>query len=118
MNISRTLLQSEVCRKYGSPIVESPMHYKVGAAKGLGDGPGIINGLRHPATEDTTGWYLWPGTELEERADFFDPLHAYHLLDIAPSIIRFLSLAPGWRFLIDDRNGYEDVWFDARLLEV
>ena len=118
MSIGMTLLQSDVCRKYGSPVVESPMHHKVGIAMGVGVIPGIINGLRHPTTVDTTGWYLWPEGELSDREDFFEPYHAAHLLDFAPSVVRFLCLAPGWRFLIDERNGYEDVWFDPALLEI
>ncbi|WP_441007151.1 immunity protein Imm33 domain-containing protein, partial [Neisseria meningitidis] len=32
-----------------------------------------------------------------------------------PEIIPFLTLPPGYRFLIGE-NGYEDVWFDELLL--
>jgi hypothetical protein len=71
MSINVTLLQADVCRKYGSSIVESPMHHKVGVAKGIGDLPGIVNGLRHPVTVGMTGWYLWPGVELSDHEDFF-----------------------------------------------
>ena len=34
-----------------------------------------------------------------------------------PQIIEYLDLPPGYRFLIDD-NGYEDVWFDPKLMQI
>lgn len=118
MDTEVTLLQMKVCRKYDSPVVATPSHFKVGIANGVGEVPGVINGLRHPVTSDSAGWYFWPGEELSYDEDFFRPYHAFHLLELVPSVVKFLSLAPGWRLLIDERNGYEDVWFDPRLLEV
>ncbi|HEY4324361.1 MAG TPA: hypothetical protein VGN20_10250 [Mucilaginibacter sp.] len=41
-------------------------------------------------------------------------MHISHLLDIYPTAIDYLGLAPGWRFLIDEE--YEDVWYDSNLL--
>ena len=38
-----------------------------------------------------------------------------HLSEHLPEILRYLSLPPGFRFLIDN-EGYEDVWFDESLL--
>ena len=42
------------------------------------------------------------------------PMHIYHLLELCPKAIKYLGLAPGWRFLFD--NTYEDVWYDQSLL--
>ena len=38
----------------------------------------------------------------------WNALHAVHLADHCPSVLPYLGLPPGWRFLI--APGYEDVW--------
>jgi hypothetical protein len=73
-----------------------------------------INGLRHPITEGTTGWYIWCGEQLAEAGDFFQPLCVDHLLDRMPAVADFLALPPGYRFLI--HGTYRDIWFDEGLL--
>ena len=87
----------------------------VGAARNLGTGRFPLNGLRHPPTPTSSGWYLWAGTELSDAPDFFDPLHGVHLTERCPDILPYLALPPGWRFLF--APGHEDVWFDPLLLE-
>ena len=72
-----------------------------------------INGIRHNQESGTTGWYLWTG-EYSSEADFFQPLHAKHLDEKCPQVLKYLGLSPGWRFLI--ANNHEDVWFDECLL--
>jgi hypothetical protein len=110
--------QRAVCTQYGSPIVPSPGDMKVGLSRQDWGKPRIVNGLRHPLTADTAGWYFWLGDHLSQDADFFRALHVWHLPESAPSVVRYLLLAPGWRFLIDVSNGYEDVWYDPQLLDV
>ena len=73
-----------------------------------------VNGLRHRVAADTCGWYIWAGEVLPEDDDFFVPLHVEHVSQWRPEIIPYLSLPPGWRFLI--APGYEDVWYDHTLL--
>jgi len=75
-----------------------------------------LNGLRHPAEQHTSGWYIWAG-EYSVANDFFNPVHAYHLLATKPNIIKYLGLPTGYRFLIDD-EGYEDIWYDETLLNI
>jgi len=75
---------------------------------------GPLNGLRHPPTATTCGWYLWGGLEFSEDPEFFLPIHVFHIPQRVPRAEKYLGLAPGWRFLID--ANYEDVWFDANLL--
>jgi hypothetical protein len=74
-----------------------------------------IHGMRIAPTETTSGWFIWCG-ELSDADDFFSPLHLEHLGDYLPAAAEYLDLPPGYRFLIDGEN-YEDVWFDASLLE-
>jgi hypothetical protein len=74
-----------------------------------------LNGLRHPLSADTTGWYVWGG-EYSDNVDFFQPIHAKHLHESCPQIVKFLGLPPGYRFLTDDEH--QDVWFDETLLKV
>jgi len=61
----------------------------------------------------TNGWYIWAG-EYSSRKDFFAPLHAAHLPEYYPDIVRFLGLPRGCRFLI--AGEHIDVWFDDSLL--
>ena len=63
---------------------------------------------------DMTGWYIWSGEYVSADLDFFDPLHVFHLNDLCPEIVKYLALAPGWRFLFSPMQ--EDVWFDEKLL--
>lgn len=84
------------------------------ALKTIGAMP--VHGLRHPFDGETNGWYLWCG-EYSDDSNFFQPLHVEHLSHHLPQVEKFLSLPPGYRFLIDD-SGYEDIWFDESLLKV
>ena len=97
-----------------TPLTPAP-HTKVGLAlTSLGKLP--INGLRHAPTATTNGWYIWCGTELLSEPDFFAPLHIEHIHDYLPQVVEYLDLPPGYRFLIDGQD-FEDVWFDASLLD-
>ncbi|HLJ88952.1 MAG TPA: hypothetical protein VKZ53_19185 [Candidatus Angelobacter sp.] len=75
-----------------------------------------MNGLRHPPTGDTTGWYIWCGEHFSESPGFFAPLHTSHIYEEYPELTKLLGLPPGYRFLIAD--AYLDIWYDASLLNV
>jgi hypothetical protein len=107
--------QIEICAKYGTELVASPPHLKVGIARKVKDGLLPLNGLRLRPQEGTTGWFIWAGEVFSQDPNFFLPLHVCHLQDWCPQIIRFLGLPPGWRFLA--AGDYEDVWEDRSLLE-
>jgi hypothetical protein len=78
-------------------------------------GNSIIHGLRHPPENNSNGWYIWSG-DFKETDDFFQPVCLQHLRNyIKIDLTEYLDLPPGYRFLIDT-NGYEDVWFDQKLL--
>lgn len=106
--------QKEICKKYQSKWTPINNKMKVGFGSDLTSNP--INGLRHPQEKGTTGWYIWTG-EFSNTDDFFKPICAEHLLQIRPDIIKYFGLEVGYRFLIDDK-GYEDVWFDEKLLTI
>ncbi|SRR6266852_576862 len=105
-----------VCRKYRADPLDAPDDFKAGVAANVKIDISPINGLRHPPVGDTTGWYIWAGQVLSDDPDFFAPVHIRHLSELRPDVLRYLALPPGWRFLI--AGGYEDVWFDASLLNV
>jgi hypothetical protein len=109
-------IQRSICIKYNAPFVSCPPNSIVGISRNVRDGAQPINGLRHPVEGETSGWYIWGGEELSDDPDFFLPLHIEHLLEWCPDIIKFLGLAPGWRFLYTPN--YEDVWEDKKLLEI
>lgn len=95
-------------------FVPAPMGLKVGISPNVRAGLMPLNGLRHRPEGDTTGWYLWAGETMGSEPDFFVPLHIEHLSVWYPSVVPFLGLPPGWRFLVAD--AYEDVWEDPTLL--
>jgi hypothetical protein len=106
--------QEKVCSRLSAefcPIDEASM---LGVSEGVLKGEQPVHGLRHPSENGTCGWYLWTG-EFSDTDDFFQPLHVSHLYERKHAVIPYLGLPPGWRFLIADQ--YEDVWFDAALLD-
>ena len=107
--------QKSICNKYEASFVESSSDLKVGISLNVKDGLMPINGLRHMPEGDTSGWYIWAGKEYSEDSNFFHPLHIEHINEWNPIILKYLGLAPGWRFLITE--DYEDVWFDESLLK-
>lgn len=110
-------IQHELCSKFRTSFYETPEFLKVGIAKNLiYDQARPINGLRHPQEGDSSGWYIWGGKNFSYADDFFLPVHISHLTEICPSVVRYLALPPGWRFLISE--GYEDVWQDLSLLQI
>lgn len=105
--------QRAVCRQFAAEYVPTLQNSKIGfAASTKGMIP--INGLRHPAEGETSGWYIWYGEAFSEAADFFVPLHTYHLPEECPEILNLLGLPFGYRFLL--AGDYLDVWYDPSLL--
>ncbi len=109
--------QKLICSSFKAEYVASPADFKVGIALNTKSNLRPIHGLRHSIQGDTTGWYIWAGEELSADPNFFVPLCVKHLQEWCPDVIKYLGLAPGWRFLIDD-EGYQDVWYDASLLDI
>jgi len=107
-------LQRAVCQQYSAPFSNAADDSICGVAiSTLSLRP--LNGLRHPLSADTSGWYVWGG-EFSDRVDFFQPMHTKHFRESCPQIVKFLGLPPGYRFLTHD--GQEDVWFDETLLKI
>jgi hypothetical protein len=111
------IAQRGLCAKYGTTWCAAPGDMKVGVALNINSSTIPVNGLRHPSTRDSTGWYLWAG-EGDPLSDpgFFVPLHVEHLAEWRPEVLKFLGLPPGWRFLTD--GSHEDVWEDSSLLDI
>lgn len=104
-----------VCERFGVDPVEPESLSTIGLAlQTLEQRP--IHGLRHPIKDESNGWYIWCG-DYSDAENFFQPLHVEHLSKKLPQVQKYLSLPPGFRFLIDD-EGYEDIWFDPLLLEL
>jgi len=107
--------QKKMCERYRTAWVPAPDHLKLGIARNVRSGLLPLNGMRHPPHGDTTGWYIWAGEELSTESEFFEPLHVVHLSEWCPTVLHFLGLPPGWRFL--KAGDCEDVWEDPALLE-
>jgi hypothetical protein len=107
--------QRAICIKYGAEFFSSPPDLKVGIASNVRGGILPINGMRHPPAGDTTGWYIWAGEVLSENPEFFKASHVAHLSEWRPVVLKYLGLAPGWRFLV--ASSYQDVWRDQSLLD-
>lgn len=109
--------QKLICAQFGVSHTPSPFNKMIAVAmESFKQKVLPVHGLRHPVqNENVTNWYIWCG-EYSEAEDFFKPIHVLHLVEIYPAALKFLGLAPGWRFLTD--GSYEDVWFDKKLLEI
>lgn len=108
--------QKAICKRYKAKFTPTDMESLLGLSSNT-DGINIpINGLRHPQEGDTSGWYIWSGKEFTQDKDFFKPMHAKHLKDISPMIMKFLGLPPGYRFLYT--GDYLDIWYDPDLLNI
>jgi hypothetical protein len=108
--------QREVCLKFGTSYLLCDEWLKIGISRTFDPARFPINGLRHPPQGDTKGWYIWSGEEFSTDANVFVPLHAFHLNDRCPGIVKYFGLGTDWRFLV--APGHEDVWFDESLLNV
>ena len=110
--MSNDLSQEAICSSYGSEFRPPQEDELLGVAvSSLGLLP--LNALRHEPENGTCGWYVWGG-DYSDLPDFFQPLHAHHLVEHARQLIPFLGLAPGWRVLL--APGQCDVWRDQSLL--
>jgi hypothetical protein len=107
--------QLVVCQRFDVTPFPVSDDQKVGIARNVRTGLSPLNGLRLPPEADTTGWYIWAGEEWTDDPAFFVPLHVEHLGSWRPEVLPYLQLPPGWRFLLAPH--YEDVWFDASLLQ-
>ncbi|QDE30761.1 MULTISPECIES: hypothetical protein [Shewanella] len=104
--------QKDVCLKFGVTPFPSLEGDKIGIAiETIGKLP--INGLRHNPENGSCGWYIWCGEDMSKYADFFKPLHVSHIANYLPEVEKYLSLPPGYRFLIAGEN--VDVWHDSSL---
>lgn len=111
----RIAKRQSVCEWVGVQAQPPRPASKLGVALStLGREP--IHGLRLRPTDTTNGWYIWCGGEMSSADDFFLPLHVEHLKEHFPSVVEYLDLPPGYRFLVDGVD-FEDVWFDGSLLE-
>jgi hypothetical protein len=109
--------QLELCARFSVTPDVPDNDSKLGVAFNVRNGEAWpLNGLRHPPAQDTNGWYIWAGAELDEAEDFFQPLHVLHVAEWRPQALPYLALPVGWRFLL--APSHEDVWFDPSLLNV
>ena len=107
--------QRAVCEKYGVAFTPPEPTQIVGLARNVRSGDWPVHALRHPVEHGTSGWYIWAiHNEIPDDSSFFEPVHLEHLPEIVPSVIPYMALPPGWRFLLAPQ--YEDVWFDPQLL--
>jgi hypothetical protein len=108
--------QKEVCKKVKVNWTPVDRNFMIAINDSLFTTTQPINGLRHPRQQTIDGWYLWSGKEIpQEQNNFFVPIHIDHLIENRPLVLKYLGLPEGWRFQIND-NGYEDIWFDEKIL--
>jgi hypothetical protein len=115
MIVDLSIVQREVCQRFSLGFYGCNLALKLGVAKNVKSGLLPINGMRIEPTSETSGWYIWAGTIQSQEADFFQPLHGYHVSLWSPLVAPYLGLPPGSRFLVTDV--YEDVWIDSLLLK-
>ncbi|RXR15964.1 hypothetical protein EQG63_12045 [Flavobacterium amnicola] len=106
--------QKEICAKYNSKWKPISKNLNIGVSENLN--LETLNGLRNKTESGKVCWFIWSG-EYSTDDNFFKPICAEHLLQKKPKLIDYLGLDEGFRFLINE-NGYEDVWFDEKILEI
>ena len=70
-------MQKEICKKYDAEFLCSQSDLKVGISTNVREGMFPVNGLRHPPTSDTTGWYIYAGEVSSDDPDFYKPLRTF-----------------------------------------
>jgi len=114
MNQDPAQLQRDICAKYATWFEPCLGSDRAGLATStLKLTPSY--GVRMANSDGSSSWYIWNGPR-SESPDFFQPVHAAHLAAYIPSVIKYLGLPPGFRFIIDEA-GYEDVWFEPEVPE-
>jgi hypothetical protein len=111
---SHILEQKNICERIKVEWVPTEPFRMVGLSI-VNSNSSPFHALRHPP-DNYSGWFLW-AEEYSEADGFFKTIHAIHLLEYRPEIIKYLGLPAGYRVLIDDK-GYEDIWYDESLLDV
>ena len=107
-------LQRHVCKLYGAEYTPPLPGSKVGIAlQTMGRTP--IQGVRHPPTQTTCGWYIFAGEEWSDDPNFYQPLCVEHMDKYCAFALPFLCLPPGWWFFTDGKGQY-GAWFDEKLL--
>ena len=114
MNPASVAEQLAVCARFDAEPVPCD-GLKAGVSRSIRSDSQPLHGLRHPLGPGTSGWFFWTG-DLPESDDFFEPVHVDHLEELRPEVVPYLALPPGWRILL--APDYEDVWFDASLLDI
>jgi hypothetical protein len=114
-DLNLSSIQRSLCERHNAPFLGTDPNGMVGVSRNIKDGIFPVHGLRHPLEGLGTGWFIWAG-EYSSDPDFFIPIHLRHLDEWSPDIIKYLGLAPGWRFLY--APDYEDVWEDRNLLNI
>jgi hypothetical protein len=106
--------QAAICaRAQTEPSFLSP-EARIGIGRDFDPTQIPINGHRHPVHGNMCGWYIWSGEELSQDADYFEVICYKHLVNENWDWVIYLALPAGWRFL--SAPGYEDIWYDAELL--
>ena len=103
-----------VCTRFGLTPDPPTRGTEVGVAESALAGGTPLNGLRHAPEGNSNGWYVWSG-DWSYDDHFFKPVHIEHIADLVPAAVPYLSLPPGWRFLL--APSLEDVWEDRSLLD-
>ena len=97
--------KKKICGQYSSDFVLPDPGAKIGIAiDTLTTMP--ITGVRRTPENGTDGWYIWGG-DYSPAVEFYQSLHLSHIGEVAPQVVPYLALAPGFKFIIDN-EGYED----------
>lgn len=84
------LAQMEVCRRYSAKFMPPNDSDKLGISDSALSGEQPLNGSKHPPESGTSGWFIWGGNELSKDAEFFKPLHVYHIQEHCAAVLPFL----------------------------
>lgn len=112
-NIEKLEEISEQCKDKFLPPKDSQL---VVVSNGVFEGD-LVEGVRYSSPEHMSGWWI---TTHKYNGDIstLRTEHIYHLIEKRPDLIKFISLAYGFRFFQEGYEGNEErVWFDEEVIK-
>lgn len=107
-------LQRELCARHDTDVVPCEPGLRIGLASNINAATRVINGGRIDPVGDASGWYFWAGDAWNDDTDFYIPAPARQLDGVAPQLLPYLALPPGWRLRL--RDGRVEAWQENGLL--
>lgn len=103
--------QHQICEKTSSVFTPPRADQMIVISDGVYEGD-IVQGVRYQSPKHMSGWWITTD-RYDGDVNSLKTVHAYHLTEKRPDLVKFLALSVGHRFYSDN----EEVKFDQSLLD-